>query len=802
MPQQADVILTNTDGTSNKVELTLWKDSTSVSQGYSSAIIPFLPARQPTDDANYQQVDPKIGVTWDASNWVNGFGQGREEAFGQSGRYGYSDGVLATFANELVLGYREISVDQILKNGRLNEDTSGWGDGTESAVSISAGYEGKAGRVTVSQANGTFTQNYLGTVTPLRSINITFTARAKRISGSGSASLKITDSAGTTTSSTSASGTGWESLSVSRTIDAAATSLSFIMEFTTAADVFEIDEFAVVIFGGIEFPARPQEFSGELYVPCGRSILKWDESNEIWYPVYCDSAYQITDIEVFGNYLYAGRNTDAPLLYSSDGTNWSSVGGSGDSSYAKYLAKVRNAMGDFALAKLRSNNVSLSTAPQTLTSWGSEIAVGEPNHEVTNAFAANDTLIVGKEDGLFVYDRVSNQFRDISPETNLFTAPENFLVAISRANEVFTAAGNRAFYRLPISNVSGTWEDISHLLKSASFLGFSGQVSAIAQDVSNIFLAVPADIASTTGSFPYTFPFQFADSETQFIMALKYQRPTDGGPSDYVAHTITSLKIDRIQQLARFETTNASSLFAFGSYNSDEVRITRIVFPLKHEHPGLVGNKNTRLSGDFYTSYMDFNFPDRSKTAVKMTLECLNVDSNHPITVYYKTDGASNDDSSGWTQFGSAVTASGSQTITASLTSPVTFKRIRFKINVASNEYNSLPPRLQSVVFHSVFVNVDFVEWQLQAKLIDARMTSRRLRQVRDTQVMATVLSNLETLRQQPFVLYTDLDGSTYRARITQKSLVPIGKTRSVMSGAAVERSYLLTLGLSEVKTT
>ena len=801
MPQQSDIILTNTDGTSNKVELTLWKDSPSVPQGYSSSIVPFLPARQPTDDANYQQVDPKIGVTWDASNWVNGFGQGREESFGQSGKYGYSDGVLATFANELVLGYREISVDQIIKNGRFNEDTSAWGDGTESATSISDGYEGKAARVTVSQNNGTFRQDYLATITPLRSINITFTGRCKRVSGTGSASLKITDSAGTSTSTISVASAGWIPISVSRTVDASATSLAFIIEFTTAADVFELDDFSVIVTGSTNFPARPQEFSSDLYVPCGKTILKWDGTNEIWYPVYCDSSYDITDMEVFGNYIYAGRGTDAPFLYSSDGTTWSSVGGSGNSSYAKYLAKVRNALGDFALAKMRNNNVSLSTAPQTLTSWGGEIEVGEPNHPVTNVFAANDTLIVGKEDGLFVYDRVSNQFRDISPETNLFTAPENFQVAISRANEVFTAAGNRAFYRLPISNVSGTWEDISYLLKSASFLGFSGQVSAIAQDVSNIFLAVPADISSTYGSFPYSFPMTFPPLESQFILALKYQR-TAGGPAEYVAHTISSLNIDRIQQLARFETTNTSSLFAFGPYQTGEVRITRIVFPLKHEHPGLVSNKNTRLSGDFYTSFMDFNFPDRSKTAVKMTLECLNVDPGHPITVFYKIDGASNDDSSGWTQFGSAVTASGSQTITGSLTSPVTFKRIRFKINMASDEYDSLPPRLQSVVFHAVFANVDFLEWQLQAKLVDARMTARRLRQVRDTQVMSTVLSNLETLRQQPFVLYTDIDGSTYRARITQKSLTPIGKNRSAMSGAAVERSYLLTLGLSEVKTT
>ena len=57
MPQHSDIVLKNTDGSSNKVELTLWKDSPSVPGGYKLDSLAFLPPRQPTDDANYQQVD-------------------------------------------------------------------------------------------------------------------------------------------------------------------------------------------------------------------------------------------------------------------------------------------------------------------------------------------------------------------------------------------------------------------------------------------------------------------------------------------------------------------------------------------------------------------------------------------------------------------------------------------------------------------------------------------------------------------------------------------------------------------------
>ena len=105
------------------------------------------------------------------------------------------------------------------------------------------------------------------------------------------------------------------------------------------------------------------------------------------------------------------------------------------------------------------------------------------------------------------------------------------------------------------------------------------------------------------------------------------------------------------------------------------------------------------------------------------------------------------------------------------------------------------------MVFHAVFNPVNFINWKVQAKLLDARMTAKRLRGAGDTQVLSTVLSNIDTLRQQPFVLFTDLDGTQYRTRITDRTLVPVGRNIRRTSSAAIERSYILSLDLSEVKT-
>ena len=465
---------------------------------------------------------------------------------------------------------------------------------------------------------------------------------------------------------------------------------------------------------------------------------------------------------------------------------------------------------------MRSNKVTFIKDPYLASPvWGSEIEIGKPESEITNAFAANDTLVVGKEDGMFVYDRNVNQFRDVSPEAGLFSGSNNFKRAIARAGRIYATSGDRAFWSIPFLVQDNQWEDISYLLRATSFIGFGGRVTSLAQDVNNIFVTVADDLKPLTQLFPYTYPFSFSTggiSQKLYLVAIRTQRDSSAAPAEQVAHTITSLDMSDCSQLARYkdETTSTirSSTFAFGTFandntsNSDanEPRITRLVMPLENEHPSLVGSRQIRTQGDFYTSFMDFNFPDQDKSLAKIAFLSTNVDSDSTVSLSYKTDDITYDDDQGWTSIGT-ISSGGSQVLTPSLTDPVTFKRIRFRLRLSTAARTDRGPRVLSMVVHAMFNPVDFLTWNIQAKLLDARLTARRLRQVRDSQVLSTVLSNIDTLRQQPFILFTDLDGSQYRARITNRTLVPIDRDRRGISSAAVERSYLLSLSLNEVKT-
>ena len=826
MPQHSDIVLQNTDGSSNKVELTLWKDSPSVPGGYKLDSLAFLPPRQPTDDANYQQVDPKAAMTYDLTSFHRGFGQGEDKSFGKESRYGYSDGVLAQFNGELTLGYSQEECDFLIRNGRFEDAEINQWTATNVTVARSTA-DPRSGdahaRVTVGSDGGTLTQSFSSvSAAALDGENVHVIAYAKRISGSGSCTLSVTGTA-TTEATTSSS---YNIIEVTGVAASAATTIT--LTFSTADDVWDIDDICVIPAGGVSFPSAPVTFEGYCYVICGQMLLYWDEIRKTFDCKYFfDRA--VNSIITFDEKMLVGSTVK-------DGSNnykyfYLTVGGNPASTSltpntvtsstaavaeAKFFVRARNANGNFAVAKVRSNKVAFIKDPYISSPvWGSEIEIGKPESEITNAFAANDTLVVGKEDGMFVYDRNINQFRDVSPEAGLFSGSNNFKRAIARAGRIYATSGDRAFWSIPFLVQDNQWEDISYLLRATSFIGFGGRVTSLAQDVNNIFVTVADDLKPFTHLFPYTMPFDFSQggiAQKLYLVAIRTQRDSSAAPAEQVAHTITSLDMSDCSQLARYkdETTSTirSSTFAFGTFandqtsNSDanEPRITRLVMPLENEHPSLVGSRQIRTQGDFYTSFMDFNFPDQDKSLAKIAFLSTNVDSDSTVSLSYKTDDITYDDDQGWTSIGT-ISSSGSQVLTPSLTDPVTFKRIRFRLRLSTAARTDRGPRVLSMVVHAMFNPVDFLTWNVQAKLLDARLTSRRLRQAKDSQVLSTVLSNIDTLRQEPFILYTDLDGTQYRARITNRTLVPIDRDRRGISSAAAERSYLLSLSLNEVKT-
>jgi len=828
-PYSSDIVLSKTDGSTNKIGLKLFRDAPNVPGGWKIDHVSPAPPRQVSDSANYQQQSPDIGLVLDQDSWHRGFGASTISRFGTAteanrarARYGYSDGVLAMFRGELTLGYLTDESDILIKNGRFEnlDSTSAYNmsDYTTSNITLASTStyvkNGDRGATLTATADGGYIEQTINSPTLFQSKKLFAHCYLKRISGSGNATLQIIDSAGTTSATAITETSAFTGAVTSRTIDGSASSIKVRILLSKSGDVFALDDLAVFPEGGATW-TEPQEFGGNIYAGCGRTIFKWDDTNEIFNAVYYDAAYAITDLISFDGALYAGRGTSAVYLRSTNGTTWAAPAtNTGNARFAEFFARARNASGDLALFKNRTNQISVSTDPSDTANWGSEIKCGDSDRNITNLFSANDRLYVGREDGLFQYSRTANKFLDLQPEANLFPDDSNFKAAQGRSGAIFAGGGDQSFFRIDVGNFDGSyvWTDLSYIFKAPAFRGFGGRVTALTQDRNNLFVALADDLASESSGFPYTFPFSFAGanlSRTVKLLSVRTQQEEPGSASEDVPHTVSSFDVSTVDTMGKFKGDDKMSLFVLGNLLNDdsddgdnnlEPRAFRIRMPIRNENPALNSVSEHRLSGNFYTPYINFNYPDINKSGIKLTLTGTNLSSDKTVTVSYKVDDDTDNDAIGWNTWGSdGIFSSTGQTIAGShSTALINFDRIRFRLEFATNEM-SVAPRINSLVFHAAWNPIDYRKWVAVVKLTDKR--SLQLRRVRSSSVLATNVSTLETLRKEPFVQLQDPDGSTHFVNLKYTDSMTSSRVYATR-GVAPDQTRLLTLEMTEVKTT
>ena len=273
-------------------------------------------------------------------------------------------------------------------------------------------------------------------------------------------------------------------------------------------------------------------------------------------------------------------------------------------------------------------------------------------------------------------------------------------------------------------------------------------------------------------------------------------------------HTIANFDVSSVDAMGKFKGSDKMSLFVLGNLINDdsgdgnnnyEPRAFRIRMPIRNENPALNSVAEHRLSGNFYTPYINFNYPDINKSAIKLTLTGTNLDSNKTVTVYYKTDDDTDNDNIGWNTWGSdGIFSSTGQTVAGTFDSAlINFDRIRFKLAFSTNEMAS-SPRINSLVFHAAWNPIDYRKWVAVVKLTDKR--SMQLRRVRSSSVLSTDVSSLETLRKEPFVLLKDPDGSSHYVNLKYTDSMTSSRVYATR-GVAPDQTRLLTLEMTEVKT-
>ena len=93
---------------------------------------------------------------------------------------------------------------------------------------------------------------------------------------------------------------------------------------------------------------------------------------------------------------------------------------------------------------------------------------------------------------------------------------------------------------------------------------------------------------------------------------------------------------------------------------------------------------------------------------------------------------------------------------------------------------------------------VEFRKWGIIGKLSDKR--SLALRRVRNNTLRTADINNLETLRKEPLILYTDLDGSSHYVSMRYTDELIRSRVQSTRN-VQLDQTRRLVLELTEVKT-
>jgi hypothetical protein len=334
----------------------------------------------------------------------------------------------------------------------------------------------------------------------------------------------------------------------------------------------------------------------------------------------------------------------------------------------------------------------------------------------------------------------------------------------------------------------------------------------MAQDRNSLWVALADDLSSTTGEFPYGFPITFpvaGISNKVYLIAIRQQQEEGGGAAVTVAHTVTSMTVSVVKQISRFSDGEKSSMFVVGHAantdmsgdDTDEPRVIRLRMPIDNENPRHNSTRAFRSGGEFFTPWIDYSFPDVSKAQIKLTINSKNFDSDDYATVYYKKDDATDDDSSGWTVWGSdgVFNTSPSETVAAVVSTLVTFTRIRFKIAFTVSSSTADPPVVTGIVLHSMWNPTEFRRFRAITRLADKHQM--QLRRVRRKALRSADITSLNNLRQQPFVQMTDPDGTAHYVKLRYTDTMMGGRVFPTRN-TSLYQTRALDLEMTEVQTT
>ena len=632
---------------------------------------PKLPPRRTQGALTVAEQDPLVDFTWAQDNWSDG---GLRPYYREGdARYALAMGIDARWEGVLSLGMGQSAPLDYLIQGMGAEregDLGKWTSVGTNAVTLAQESS------IVNDDNGTYSYKYTAntasgsasyvkqslanpTLYRGREVIVGIWMYVTTIGSDHNPTVAIYDGQGTTvgTAINSVSGysTGsWVHTSVTRTIHASASEVTIYIGDSTNADgttalVYYFDTITIQVDGaGDEICVGMATHNNITYHAQGQVVSRWDENRDCWDAVYIHASANATNIVHFSNNIYVAFGYSAAYIYGSL-TSWTVSTLASAIKYAKYFAVARNNAGNLALWKTETvNTIKSSTAPGNSGSWSGAYTIGSSERAITGLFSAFDTIMVGKEDGLWQYNRTyagtstaENAFAPTSTEWDKGVHSKNFSTGAEWHGFFYTTASTQSIIRW----APGQIQDITSLFVAPRIPGYGGEIKALAPSPHEMWVAADIPETAEAGVFG-DFPIAIGGASSKNIKIISLRQDSSG---QFNVHTVDEAKFGEIDALNVYydEASDTRYLIAAGRVTGggtekDHARSYRWSLPTRSAAPYIDAGTVVAKSGTFDTSIWHGGVPGTNKAFLKAVFWVENIGSagSETLKVQYGLDGA------------------------------------------------------------------------------------------------------------------------------------------------------------------
>lgn len=566
--------------------------------------------------------------------------------------YGASNGAWALDPFRVGPANKLYHISFTIRDPGAEEATTPWtaSNGTATAtLSVTNSYEGEYHWAFTTSADDGIVYQTVVNPTVLQSRSLTFRGMGRMsATATGEAvRLFIWDNVTGFTYSSAVSGTTYTAMTVTATINAAATTVRVgIADNGTLIDTAtaRVDALGVVS-SGTNTPIGFVSASTNWYSAAGRFIYQWDETNDKFDIVYANLAADATDIEEFNGNVYVGTGNN-DYVYGTT-TSWTVSNRAGDLAHADFFARGMDRSGNAVMWRgLKNNTVSVSSNPANSGVAWTDYTVGESDSALTGVHWWNRTVLVGKRDGLYAF--AINTFANITGEKRVAPSADNFAVGQEFQGSLYLSASQGSIWRFTLGALLGP---LTPYIMEGYEHGPGGKTEAMGTDGVNLLVA-----KSQRSSTQRAWVLASRDGESVHTL-YEFAAPDD----TTWATTLVDTHFEEIQNITALGTFSGYT-YAAGTTTAGVTRIevarwataTTSEAPFRDTSPDPVARFLVRLPR------LDGNFPADIKSFADVTLKSRDLSADtRTIEAYYRVDNGS------WTSLGTFNT-SPSQTLTFS----------------------------------------------------------------------------------------------------------------------------------------